>query len=82
MQQVTTIPNEFSSIREYTESFKLPLLEETHADLMSKMASIKSAPIREISYITTSKNFNPRRDLVYTLTLKQKSKGNDRSLGV
>lgn len=69
------IPDKFSSTEEYTESFKLPLLEETHADLVSKMASVKSAPVREISSLTTARDFNPPRDLVYTLILKSKSKG-------
>ncbi|WOH11779.1 hypothetical protein DCAR_0831271 [Daucus carota subsp. sativus] len=72
---VKPIPDKFSSTEEYTESFKLPLLEETHADLVSKMASVKSAPVREISSLTTARDFNPPRDLVYTLILKSKSKG-------
>ncbi|KAL1805547.1 hypothetical protein ACET3Z_028615 [Daucus carota] len=73
--KVKPIPDKFSSTEEYTESFKLPLLEETHADLVSKMASVKSAPVREISSLTTARDFNPPRDLVYTLILKSKSKG-------
>lgn len=79
MPQVKTIPDKFSSTKEYTESFKLPLIAETHADLVSKMGSLKSAPIREIHSLRTSKDFNPPRDLVYTLILKQKSKGNEQN---
>ncbi|KAL8109734.1 hypothetical protein AgCh_025728 [Apium graveolens] len=77
MPQVKTIPDKFSSTREYTEAFKLPLIAETHADLVSKMGALKSAPIRQIHSLTTSKDFNPPRDMVYTLMLKQKSKGNE-----
>ncbi|XP_074335214.1 uncharacterized protein LOC141672493 isoform X3 [Apium graveolens] len=75
--KVKTIPDKFSSTREYTEAFKLPLIAETHADLVSKMGALKSAPIRQIHSLTTSKDFNPPRDMVYTLMLKQKSKGNE-----
>ncbi|KAK1370362.1 Helicase MAGATAMA 3 [Heracleum sosnowskyi] len=75
--KVKTIPDKFSSVEEYTESFKLPLIAETHADLVSKMVSLKSAPIRKIHSLTTSKDFNPPRDLVYTLILKKKSKGDE-----
>lgn len=61
------------------KSFKLPLLEETHADLVSKMESISSAPICEISSLTTSKTFNPSRDFLYTLILKEKWEGNEQN---
>ncbi|KAL8103849.1 hypothetical protein AgCh_028151 [Apium graveolens] len=74
--KVNPIPDKFSSLGEYTNSFKLPLLEETHADLVSKMESINSAPIREISSVRTSNAFNQSRDLLYTLILKEKREGN------
>ncbi|KAK1378792.1 DNA-binding protein smubp-2 [Heracleum sosnowskyi] len=68
--KVKPIPDKFSSVEGYMTSFKLPLLEETHADLVSKLESIKSAPIREISSLKISKPNNPSRDFLYTLILK------------
>ncbi|MFS8009824.1 hypothetical protein Hanom_Chr14g01289891 [Helianthus anomalus] len=47
-QQVTKIPQKFSSLTDYTKSFIDPLLEETHAQLLSSINIISRASTCEI----------------------------------
>ncbi|KAL7611244.1 hypothetical protein Lser_V15G12129 [Lactuca serriola] len=49
--QVKEIPLRFSSTNDYVNSFVLPLLEETHADLLSQLAGISQAPASCISVL-------------------------------
>ncbi|KAH7521374.1 hypothetical protein FEM48_Zijuj07G0026400 [Ziziphus jujuba var. spinosa] len=67
------IPMTFSSVREYKKSFILPLLEETHADLLSSMASLPQAPSCEIiSVKRITKDYKPPKNLFYSVALKLK----------
>lgn len=47
------------------------LIEETHSDMFSSLMSVSHAPIREISTIAASMNFDPPEDLFYQVTLKR-----------
>ncbi|KAL8472335.1 hypothetical protein ACS0TY_029521 [Phlomoides rotata] len=67
--KVARIPETFTSVDHYLSSFTIPLIEETHADLRSKMTRLHTAPACEISKVEMSKNVAPPNNLFY-LTLK------------
>nr|XP_048333039.1 uncharacterized protein LOC107434514 isoform X2 [Ziziphus jujuba var. spinosa] len=73
------IPMTFSSVKEYKESFILPLLEETHADLLLSMESLPRAPSCEIiSVKRITQDYKLPKDFFYTIVLKlSKVKKND-----
>lgn len=76
--QVNKIPKTFSSVTQYKESFILPLLEETHADLLSSMETISKAPSREIvSVKRISKDYKLPKDLFYSIFLKSSNDKKD-----
>ena len=54
-------------------SFTYPLIEETHADLLSSMSTLHLAPRCEISSFKQTKDFKPPKDLFYRVTLKSES---------
>ncbi|XP_066319207.1 uncharacterized ATP-dependent helicase C29A10.10c-like [Miscanthus floridulus] len=47
-KKVKKIPKTFTSLRSYMESFTLPLIEETRADLCSALEGIKHTPATEV----------------------------------
>ncbi|XP_028125769.1 uncharacterized protein LOC114322616 isoform X1 [Camellia sinensis] len=55
--KVNLIPMTFSSTKDYMKSFIYPLIEETHADLLSSIEMVAGAPIREILTVETTKGF-------------------------
>ncbi|XP_030969310.1 helicase sen1-like isoform X3 [Quercus lobata] len=71
--QVRQIPHKFSSTTEYMNSFTYPLIEETHADLLSSMSTLHLAPSCEISSFKQTKDFKPPKDFFYLVTLKSVS---------
>lgn len=75
-EQVWKIPMTFSSVTEYKKSFILPLLEETHADLLSSMETISRAPSCEIVFVKRIKKDS--KDFFYSVVLKRSNeKKND-----
>ena len=64
------IPQTFTSTTEYKTSFCAPLVEETHADLLSSMSTLSLAPWRVISHFMPTKEFKPPNDLFYDVILK------------
>ncbi|KAJ9540923.1 hypothetical protein OSB04_027429, partial [Centaurea solstitialis] len=72
-QQVKRIPQTFSSATDYTKSFVEPLLEETHAELLSNVKNISRASTRGITGGSTAKYFEFPKDLFYNLLLEKKS---------
>ncbi|KAM1516063.1 hypothetical protein ACFXTH_015081 [Malus domestica] len=66
--QVTKIPDTFSTVTSYMKSFIPSLVEETHADLLSSMMNLSQAPTLEILTVKTSKNHGPPKDLFYDVT--------------
>ncbi|CAK9156532.1 unnamed protein product [Ilex paraguariensis] len=79
--KVKEIPKTFSSTADYMNSFIYPLIEETHADLLSSMTNLPGAPMREILDVTISKDFKPPKALLYDITLTrlgEKENGNDK----
>ncbi|KAF3457713.1 hypothetical protein FNV43_RR02371 [Rhamnella rubrinervis] len=69
--EVSKIPNTFLSVSEYKKSFILPLLEETHADLSSSMATISGAPSCEI--LSVKRISKGSKDFHYAVVLKRSS---------
>ncbi|KAK9287875.1 hypothetical protein L1049_016317 [Liquidambar formosana] len=69
--KVKQIPKTFLSTTQYKNSFILPLIEETHADLFSAMTRVFSAPVREILSVEESKDYKPPNDLFYDVELKR-----------
>ncbi|KAL8472326.1 hypothetical protein ACS0TY_029515 [Phlomoides rotata] len=78
--KVNGIPDTFSSANHYLNSFTTPLIEETHADVLSNFMNIPSAPHCEIFRAKSTKSFEPPNNLSYVLTLKRLPK-NDKSSG-
>ncbi|CAI9276325.1 unnamed protein product [Lactuca saligna] len=66
--QVKELPLTFSSTTHYMNSFKYPLLEETHADLLSEVAGISQAPSSCISSLQRIPTGNDR-ELLYRIKL-------------
>ncbi|GJN21866.1 hypothetical protein PR202_gb09387 [Eleusine coracana subsp. coracana] len=50
-KQVKKIPNTFTSLKEYMQSFTMPLIEETRADLASALEGIKHAAATKVTSI-------------------------------
>ncbi|KAJ0485846.1 putative P-loop containing nucleoside triphosphate hydrolase, DNA2/NAM7 helicase, helicase [Helianthus annuus] len=73
--KVTKIPQKFSSLTDYTKSFIDPLLEETHAQLLSSMNIISRASTREIKVRSETKNMKFPNYHSYTISLENKSRG-------
>ncbi|KAB1211919.1 putative helicase MAGATAMA 3 [Morella rubra] len=70
--QVKRIPETFSSVEHYMNSFIPPLLEEVHTDLFSNMTAVSRAPFCKIHYVETSKDYKPPESLLYEIILKRK----------
>lgn len=69
MCQVKEIPETFLSIDHYMKSFITPLIEETHADLLSSITTVSRAPILEVLDVRESINFKPPNGLYYDILL-------------
>ncbi|KAM7515937.1 hypothetical protein LguiA_005520 [Lonicera macranthoides] len=78
--KVEKIPETFASTSHYMISFMYPLMEETRADLSSKMTTLSQAPTREIFDVKMAKGHKPPKDLYYTVQLK-KAKENESGKG-
>lgn len=65
------IPETFVSIDHYLMSYITPLVEETHADLLSCMSTVSRAPSVEVLDVITSSNFEPPKHLYYQLLLEK-----------
>jgi len=52
-------------------SFYIPLLEETHADMLSSMSMLSRAPVRRIVSVQKSKQHKDPEDLLYFVTLER-----------
>ncbi|KAK7255007.1 hypothetical protein RIF29_28406 [Crotalaria pallida] len=72
--QVMKIPDEFWLTSIYMKSFILPLLEETHAELLSSMTTttLSKATLCEIKSVKTTKSFQLPKDLFYELIVLEK----------
>ncbi|KAM5548857.1 hypothetical protein ABKV19_000330 [Rosa sericea] len=70
--QVTKIPETFSTVTSYMKAFVPSLLEETHDELRSSMMSLSRAPTCEILTVETSKDHKPPKDLFYQITYKRR----------
>ncbi|XP_047335727.1 probable helicase senataxin [Impatiens glandulifera] len=59
---VIEIPKTFSSVKEYLDSFKMPLIEEMHADLSSSIKTLSNVPVRRIFSIEKKSNKEKKRE--------------------
>ncbi|KAL0731257.1 hypothetical protein Bca4012_027351 [Brassica carinata] len=71
--KVDKIPNTFQSSKEYFKSFVNPIIEETHAALLSSMETLKRAPAFKVWEIKPAKDFKPPKNLYYQVTLQTMS---------
>ncbi|XP_024009613.1 uncharacterized ATP-dependent helicase C29A10.10c isoform X1 [Eutrema salsugineum] len=71
--KVDKIPNTFPSSTEYFKSFVNPLVEETHAALLSSMETLRRAPAFKFWEIKPAKDFKPPKSLYYEVTLQTMS---------
>ncbi|CAN8267582.1 unnamed protein product [Cochlearia groenlandica] len=67
--QVDKIPMEYKSTGDYFKSFIPPLIEETHAALLSSMKRLCQAPVVEIRYVMQTAQFKLPNDLFYKVCL-------------
>ncbi|OMO88691.1 hypothetical protein CCACVL1_08258 [Corchorus capsularis] len=68
--KVEKIPETFMATRDYLHSFVAPLIEETHADLLSNMTKVSKAPCQELHSVTRHKTYKPPKDLFYEIVLE------------
>ncbi|CAN6996245.1 unnamed protein product [Brassica oleracea var. botrytis] len=68
--KVDKIPNTFQSSKEYFKSFVNPIIEETHAALLSSMETLRRAPAFKVWEIKPAKDFKPPKNLYYEVTLQ------------
>ena len=66
------IPETFKSTAEYLNSFVAPLIEETHADLLSSMTRLSLAPSRQLYSVERDKDYKAPRDLFYNIVLRKR----------
>ncbi|KAL3527376.1 hypothetical protein ACH5RR_012032 [Cinchona calisaya] len=69
--KVKQIPETFLSTTHYMQSFIYPLIEETHADLLSNMKTLSGARVCEVFDVKISKDYKPPKELYYEISLKQ-----------
>ncbi|XP_026409800.1 helicase SEN1-like [Papaver somniferum] len=67
--KVNKIPKTFSSVNQYLDSYRYPLLEETHADFLSNMMNLYKAPKCKILSVEKHKHYKPPRNFIYTMLL-------------
>ncbi|KAG5614103.1 hypothetical protein H5410_013927 [Solanum commersonii] len=72
--KVKEIPETFVSIDLYLKSYITPLVEETHADLLSNVSTVSRAPALEVVDVKVSKDFKPPKGLYYNILLKRNQK--------
>ncbi|KAM3394324.1 hypothetical protein P3S68_003326 [Capsicum galapagoense] len=73
--KVKEIPETFLSINHYMKSFITPLVEETHADLLSNVATVSQAPAVEVLDVNAWKPSNPPKCLYYDILLNRVVEG-------
>ncbi|XAR73623.1 hypothetical protein NMG60_11007658 [Bertholletia excelsa] len=69
--KVQHIERTFTSVDHYMKSFIRPLVEETHADLLSSIETVAHAPIRQIGRVEITKEHKPPKDLYYKIWMKR-----------
>ncbi|XWS57205.1 hypothetical protein CRYUN_Cryun09bG0154200 [Craigia yunnanensis] len=70
--QMKKIPKTFKSTAEYLNAFVAPLIEETHADLLSSMTSLSQAPVRQLYSVERDKDYKAFGDLFYKIVLRKR----------
>ncbi|XP_062002417.1 uncharacterized protein LOC133720228 isoform X1 [Rosa rugosa] len=78
--QVQRIPETFGSLTSYKKSFIPPLVEETHADLLSNMLNLSHAPTCEI--LTIEDSAGPPGDLFYDVTYQRDTETDENHKGL
>ncbi|XP_019231453.1 PREDICTED: uncharacterized ATP-dependent helicase C29A10.10c-like [Nicotiana attenuata] len=73
--KVSKIPETFLSTDHYLKSFITPLIEETHADLLSSMFTVSKAAALEVLGVEKSEKFKPPKSLYYEILLKSALEG-------
>ncbi|KAH0685305.1 hypothetical protein KY290_016582 [Solanum tuberosum] len=75
MCKVMEIPEIFLSIDHYMKSFITPLIEETHADLLSNITTVSRAPALEVLDVKESKYFKHPKGLYYDILVNRAMEG-------
>lgn len=63
------------SIDQYLKSYITPLVEETHADLLSCISTVSLAPSVEVLDVVTSRKFEAPKHLYYEILIKRAKEG-------
>ncbi|KAD7478543.1 hypothetical protein E3N88_01679 [Mikania micrantha] len=72
--KVPDIPDVFPSLNDYTKSFIEPLIEETHAELLSNMNIISRASTRRIKIVFQREDTKFPKNNLYSMSMEKKSK--------
>ncbi|MBA0827331.1 hypothetical protein Goarm_012117, partial [Gossypium armourianum] len=68
---IKKIPTTFTSTAHYYSSFVAPLVEETHADLLSAMSRLSRAPSYQLHSIESETNYRAPTDFSYKIVLRK-----------
>ncbi|PPD70876.1 hypothetical protein GOBAR_DD32247 [Gossypium barbadense] len=74
--QIKKIPTTFTSTAHYYSSFVAPLVEETHADLLSAMSRLSRAPSYQLHSIESETNYRAPTDFSYKIVLRKPGNSN------
>ncbi|KAH1105691.1 hypothetical protein J1N35_009459 [Gossypium stocksii] len=74
--QIKKIPTIFTSTAHYYCSFVAPLVEETHADLLSAMSRLSRAPSYQLHSIESETNYRAPTDFSYKIVLRKPGNSN------
>ncbi|KAI3877661.1 hypothetical protein MKW98_020142 [Papaver atlanticum] len=78
--KVNKIPRTFSSVNQYLDSYRYPLLEETHADLLSNMMNLCKAPKCKILFVEKHKHYKPPSNFIYIMLLSGEDRKSDKDV--
>ncbi|KAF9624453.1 hypothetical protein IFM89_011461 [Coptis chinensis] len=77
--KVEKIPKTFTSVHHYLRTYRNPLIEETHADLLSSMSTLFQAPVCEIIAVEENEDYKLPDNLLYDIKYeRQRDEGNKR----
>ncbi|MCL7033940.1 hypothetical protein MKW94_007093 [Papaver nudicaule] len=66
--KVETIPKTFSSVEQYLNSYRYPLLEEIHAEMNTSMANLSQSPTCRILSVKKDQGYRPPENLLHQIT--------------
>ncbi|KAI3972267.1 hypothetical protein MKW92_039788 [Papaver armeniacum] len=66
--KVETIPKTFSSVEQYLNSYRYPLLEEIHAEMYASVENLSQSPTCRIVSVKKDRSYKPPEKLLHQVT--------------